>query len=229
MKKSFKKDLLNFSKTFSFEDNLILPTIYGEEDKFLDQIENNLNVKIITRGNIIKIEGLEENVNLAKKLLNNLYNLATIEYSEKNLNQTIETLKLIINKKHPTYSALSLYFIIDNDLVSDKKVVFNLFEIIINDTSLDKEIKNLVIYKKALFYAAEIDDNENELLDILSPLINSESVWKSHALYLMGEYYFSKNQKQKAKEFYKKIIASENTNPDIKKEVQKRLNRDFSE
>ena len=77
MKKSFKKDLLNFSKTFSFEDNLILPTIYGEGDKFLDQIENSLNVKIITRGNIIKIEGLEENVNLAKKLLNNLYNLAT--------------------------------------------------------------------------------------------------------------------------------------------------------
>ena len=77
MKKNFKKDLLNFSKTFSFEDNLILPTIYGEGDKFLDQIENSLNVKIITRGNIIKIEGLEENVNLAKKLLNNLYNLAT--------------------------------------------------------------------------------------------------------------------------------------------------------
>jgi len=39
----------------------------------------------------------------------------------------------------------------------------------------------------------------------------------------------SKNQKQKAKEFYEKIIASENTNPDIKKEVQKKLNRDFSE
>ena len=77
MKKSFKKDLLNFSKTFSFEDNLILPTIYGEGDKFLGQIEKSLNVKIITRGNIIKIEGLEENVNLAKKLLNNLYNLAT--------------------------------------------------------------------------------------------------------------------------------------------------------
>ena len=68
LNKSFKKDLLNFSKTFSFEDNLILPTIYGEGDKFLDQIENSLNVKIITRGNIIKIEGLEENVNLAKKL-----------------------------------------------------------------------------------------------------------------------------------------------------------------
>ena len=164
-----------------------------------------------------------------KKEISDNYNSIIIEYSENSKDETANKLIEIIGKKDPTYSPLSLYFIIDNDLVSDKKVVFNLFEIIINDTSLDKEIKNLVIYKKALFYAAEIDDNENDLLNILNPLINSESVWKSHALYLMGEYYFSKNQKQKAKEFYEKIIASENTNPEINKEAQKRLNRDFSE
>ena len=164
-----------------------------------------------------------------KKQISDNYNSIIIEYSENSKDETANKLIEIIGKKDPTYSPLSLYFIIDNDLVSDKKVVFNLFKIIINDTSLDKEIKNLVIYKKALFYAAEIDDNENDLLNILNPLINSESVWKSHALYLMGEYYFSKNQKQKAKEFYEKIIASENTNSDINKEVQKRLNRDFSE
>ena len=164
-----------------------------------------------------------------KKEISDNYNSIIIEYSENSKDETANKLIEIIGKKDPTYSPLSLYFIIDNDLVSDKKVVFNLFKTIINDTSLDKEIKNLVIYKKALFYAAEIDDNENDLLNILNPLINSESVWKSHALYLMGEYYFSKNQKQKAKEFYEKIIASENSNPDINKEVQKRLNRDFSE
>ncbi len=164
-----------------------------------------------------------------KKEISDNYNSIIIEYSENSKDETANKLIEIIGKKDPTYSPLSLYFIIDNDLVSDKKVVFNLFKTIINDTSLDKEIKNLVIYKKALFYAAEIDDNENDLLDILNPLINSESVWKSHALYLMGEYYYSKNQKQKAKEFFEKIISSENTNLDINKEVQKRLNRDFSE
>ena len=164
-----------------------------------------------------------------KKEISDNYNSIIIEYSENSKDETANKLIEIIGKKDPTYSPLSLYFIIDNDLVSDKKVVFNLFKTIINDTSLDKEIKNLVIYKKALFYAAEIDDNENDLLDILNPLINSESVWKSHALYLMGEYYFSKNQKQKAKEFYEKIISSEIINPDINKEVQRRLNRDFSE
>ena len=164
-----------------------------------------------------------------KKDISDSYNSIIIEYSDSNKEETANKLIEIINKKDPTYSTLSLYFIIDNDLVSDKTVMYNLFQTIISDTSLDKEIKNLVIYKKALFYAEEIENNENGLLDMLKPLINSESVWRSHALYLMGEYYFSKNQKQKAKEFYEKIIASENTNPDINKEVQKRLNRDFSE
>ena len=178
---------------------------------------------------VTAVYSLDKYLTNKKKEISDNYNSIIIEYSENSKDETANKLIEIIGKKDPTYSPLSLYFIIDNNLVSDKKVVFNLFKTIINDTSLDKEIKNLVIYKKALFYAAEIDDNENDLLDILNPLINSESVWKSHALYLMGEYYFSKNQKQKAKEFYEKIIASENTNPDINKEVQKRLNRDFSE
>jgi predicted negative regulator of RcsB-dependent stress response len=164
-----------------------------------------------------------------KKDISDSYNSIIIDYSKNSKDETANKLINIINKKDPTYSPLSLYFIIDNDLVSDKKVVFDLFQTIINDTSLDKEIKNLITYKKALFYAAEVDDNENGLLDILNPLINSESVWKSHALYLMGEYYYSKNQKQKAKEFYEKIITLKNTNSDINKEVQKRLNRDLSE
>ena len=178
---------------------------------------------------VTAVYSLDKYLTNKKKEISDNYNSIIIEYSENSKDETANKLIEIIGKKDPTYSPLSLYFIIDNDLVSDKKVVFNLFQKIINDTSLDKEIKNLVIYKKALFYAAEIDDNENDLLDILNPLINSETVWKSHALYLMGEYYFSKNQKQKAKEFYEKIIASENTNSDINKEVQKRLNRDFSE
>ena len=178
---------------------------------------------------VTAVYSLDKYLTNKKKEISDNYNSIIIEYSENSKDETANKLIEIIGKKDPTYSPLSLYFIIDNDLVSDKKVVFNLFQKIINDTSLDKEIKNLVIYKKALFYAAEIDDNENDLLDILNPLINSESVWKSHALYLMGEYYYSKNQKQKAKEFFEKIISSENTNLDINKEVQKRLIRDFSE
>ena len=71
--------------------------------------------------------------------------------------------------------------------------------------------------------------DENELLKILNPLMNSKTVWKTHALYLIAEYYYSKNEKIKSKEFFNKILTSESTNQDIIKKAQKRLNRDLSE
>ena len=133
----------------------------------------------------------------------------------------------LINKKDPTYSTLALYFIIDNKLILDQLKINNLFDVVIENVPLDKEIKNLIIYKKALFNAD--NSNENELLNILNPLINSKSIWKTHGLYLMAEYFYSKNEKQKAKEFFTKILTLENANQDLKIEAQKRLNRDLSE
>jgi len=88
-------------------------------------------------------------------------------------------------------------------------------------------MRNLVIYKKALFNADQTQ--ESDLLNILNPLINCDSVWKSHALYLMAEYFYSKNQKQKSKEFFNQIISLENSNSDIKFQAEKRLNRDLSD
>jgi len=67
------------------------------------------------------------------------------------------------------------------------------------------------------------------MLKILSPVTNSKSVWKSHALYLLAEYFYSKNEKQKSKEFFNQILLTENANQDLVKEAQKRLNRDLGE
>lgn len=97
----------------------------------------------------------------------------------------------------------------------------------INKTKLDKEIKNLNIYKKGLYNSNSV--SENELLMILNPLINSESIWKSHALYLVAEYFYSKDEKQKAKDFFDQIITLPQVNSDIKETTQKRLNRDYRE
>ena len=97
----------------------------------------------------------------------------------------------------------------------------------IKDTSLDSEINNLIIYKKALYNADNAQ--ESDLLNMLNPLINSKSVWKSHSLYLMAEYFYANNQKQKAKEFFNQIVNLENSNPDIRLQAEKRLNRDLSE
>ena len=60
-------------------------------------------------------------------------------------------------------------------------------------------------------------------------MINSESIWKSHTLYLLAEFFYSKNEKQKAKEFFNQILVIPNANNMIKTESQKRLNRDLSE
>ena len=162
-----------------------------------------------------------------KKEISNKFNLTTLAYSEKTKEKTIQNLVEIINEQDPTYSTLSLYFIIDNKLISNQSEINSYFDILIENVTLDKEIKNLVIYKKALFNADKAQ--EGDLLSILNPLINSKSVWKSHALYLMAEYFYSKDQKQKSKEFFNQIITLENPNTDIKTQAQKRLNRDLSD
>ena len=162
-----------------------------------------------------------------KQRVSDTFNLVTIEYSENNKEKTTTKLIEIINEKDPTYSPLSLYFIIDNELISDQKQINKLFDILIDQTSLDDEINNLVIYKKALFNADQ--SSEGDLLNLLNPLINSKSVWKSHALHLMAEYFYAKEQNQKAKEFFNQIISLENPNPDIRLQAEKRLNRDLSE
>ena len=64
-----------------------------------------------------------------------------------------------------------------------------MFNILIDKTSLEKEIKNLIIYK-GLYNADQI--SENELLEILNPIIRSESVWSSHALYLLASIFIQK-------------------------------------
>ena len=162
-----------------------------------------------------------------KKELSDTFNSIVIDYSDKKKENTANSLIEIINMKDPTYSPLSLYFIIDNNLINNQEKINSLFDVLIKDTSLESEIRNLIIYKKALYNADNAQ--ESDLLNMLNPLINSKSVWKSHSLYLMGEYFYAKNQNQKAKEFFNQIIVLENSNPDIRLQAQKRLNRDLSE
>ncbi len=162
-----------------------------------------------------------------KKEISNKFNSTTISYSEKTKDLTTKKLVEIINEQDPTYSPLALYFIIDNQLISNDSEINSYFDVLIDEISMDKEIKNLVIYKKALFNADTAQ--ESDLLNMLNPLIKSESVWKSHALYLMAEYFYSKDQKQKSKEFFNQIVSLESSNSDIKLQAEKRLNRDLSD
>ena len=49
------------------------------------------------------------------------FNKITIDYSESNKEKTAKDLIQIVNEKNSTYSPLSLYFIIDNELIKEKK------------------------------------------------------------------------------------------------------------
>jgi len=133
----------------------------------------------------------------------------------------------VVKSKDATYSPLALYHLLDNNLLENNEEINTLFNELIEKTNLENEIKNLIIYKKALFNSDFV--SENELLKILNPVINSESIWKSHALYLMAEFFYSKDEKKKAKEFFSQILVLPNANDAIKAESQKRLTRDLGE
>ena len=213
------------------DEDLSIINTNTRNEKIKNFFVNNKNKLIfgiiILLAGIVGIYSFDKHQINKKRQVSDTFNLVTIEYSEKNKEKTTTKLIEIINQKDQTYSPLSLYFIIDNKLISDQKQINELFDILIEQTSLDDEIKNLVIYKKALFNADQ--SSEGDLLNLLNPLINSKSVWKSHALYLMAEYFYAKEQKQKAKEFYNQIISLETSNPDIRTQADKRLNRDLSE
>ena len=110
--------------------------------------------------------------------------------------------------------------------MNDQKQINNFFDIVIKSQE-EKEIKNLIVFKKALYNAEII--SENELLNILNPILKSESVWKSHALLLMADYFEHGNNFIKSKDFLQEIVDSELVNNEIRIEAERRLKRKFGD
>jgi predicted negative regulator of RcsB-dependent stress response len=194
---------------------------------FINNKRNLIMVFSIILVAVIGYLSIKEMKEQNKIKLANQFNIVTINFKIENKQKTIDQLIKLVNENDVTYSPLALYFLIDNNLIDNQNEINSLFDRLISETDLDLEIKNLIIYKKALFNSNF--SSENDLLKILSPIINSESIWKSHSLYLIAEYFYSKGQMQKAKEFFNQILLLPNANNDIKLESQKRLNRDLGE
>ena len=176
---------------------------------------------------IFSIFALEEAEDRKRIKLSNQYFEAIISFGNGDKEKAKKILNKIMIEKDKTYSPLALYFLIDNKLIVSKDLINRNYDNIINNSNLEEEIKFLIIYKKALYNSDYI--TENELIDILSPIINSKSIWKSHSLYLLGEYFMSKNEEQKAKEFYETILTLDNSNNKIKALAEKRIQNEFSE
>lgn len=155
------------------------------------------------------------------------YKYLTLNINTINKTEVMDGLREIILKRDTTYSPLALYYMIDNNLISSVEEVNEYFDILINETDLKEEIRLLNIYKKGLYNSNF--SNEDKLLEILKPLLDKDNEWKSHSQYLMAEFYYFKKNMAKAKEFYEKILLDKNLIDPIKLEVQKRLQRDFSD
>ncbi len=97
------------------------------------------------------------------------------------LNQQEKSKKIykeIITSKNKFYSLLALNSIIDNDLEQNNEEVLELFNIVEN-IKIEKEQKNLVKLKKALYLIKISKDNEGEKL--LGEIISDNSIWKETA------------------------------------------------
>ncbi len=116
-----------------------------------------------------------------------------------------EILKNIIISKNDTYATLALFLILDKKLFKDENEVIDLFDNVLKNNKFDEDIKNLLIFKKAIFQSNFV--SENQLLESLKPLMKKETVWKPHALLLLGDFYLSKGEKNKAKEFYNELLS----------------------
>ena len=153
--------------------------------------------------------------------LSERYIEAKVYLEDKDTNKAENILKNIIFENDSTYSSLSLFLILNENLIEDKNEVIKLFNHILENCKFDKEIENLIIYKKALFETSFVD--ESKLLVSLNPLLNSDSLWKPHALMLLGDYYFSKKQNIKAKEFYLEVMKLKNLNQELYNKTRNQL------
>tara|TARA_B100001769_G_C21874897_1_gene473317 strand:+ start:50 stop:634 length:585 start_codon:yes stop_codon:yes gene_type:complete len=134
--------------------------------------------------------------------ISNEFNIARLLIEKEKLGDAKEIFYEIIEKKSEFYSPLSLYLIIENNMEEDNEKILKSFDKIIKIKGIEKENKNLIKIKKALFL---IDNNfdEQKILDELNSIINSESIWKKESIEIIGDYFLNKGDKLKSEEFYK--------------------------
>ena len=157
-----------------------------------------------------------------KILLSENYIQAKIYLESGNKTEALEILKKVIFSNDPTYSTLSFFMILNENLVNETNEVSRLFDYLLENNKFDKEIRNLLLYKKVLYKSNYVD--ELKLLEETKTLLyNEESVWRAHALLLLGDFYFSRKEYIKAKDFYIQTLSIKNLHPDLYVQANSRL------
>ena len=156
-----------------------------------------------------------------KILLTENYIEAKVYSENGDRNKAKNILKTIIFANDSTYSTLSLFLILNENLIVEEKELFSLFDHVLENNKFEKEVRNLIIFKKALFQSNSV--SEIELLETVNPLINTETLWKPHALLLLGDYFVSKQEYLKAKEFYIQILSLKNLHKELYEQARSQL------
>jgi len=162
-----------------------------------------------------------ENQERKKILLSENYIQAKIYLENGNKNEALNTLKKVIFANDPTYSTLSFFLILNQNLISDYKEISALYDHLLENNKFEEELRNLLIYKKALFSSNFV--NESKLLETIKPLLNTDTLWKPHALLLLGDYFMSKGENIKAREFYQQILSINNLHKDLYDQARSQL------
>ena len=196
-KKSRIKKFYESNKIFIFSFILILIILFGSFSFYLEKQERK------------------------KILLSENYIQAKIYLENGNKNEALNTLKKVIFANDSTYSTLSFFLILNQNLISDYKEISALYDHLLENNNFEKELRNLLIYKKSLFSSNSV--SETELLETIKPLLNTDTLWKPHALLLLGDYFMSKGENIKAREFYQQILSMNNLHKDLYDQAKSQL------
>jgi len=101
------------------------------------------------------------------------------------------------------------------------KEISVLYDHLLENNNFEEELRNLLIYKKALFNSDFV--NESELLETIKPLLKKDTLWKPHGLLLLGDYFVSKGENIKAIEFYQQILSINNLHKNLYDQAKSQL------
>ena len=146
---------------------------------------------------------------------------AKVLLMNNNNSKSLEILRKIILKDDRIYSPLSLFLIIDQDLETNEEIIIEYFDKVLSIKNIEKEDLNLLRLKKAIFISAK--SNEQDILNLLNPVINTDSVWKNQSLKFIGDYFFSLNQFKKASQYYSILLDTEDENIDLN-DIKRKMN-----
>ena len=157
-----------------------------------------------------------------KILLSENYIQAKVYLENGNKAKALETLKNITFSNDATYSILSFFMILNENLINENDEISKLFDHLLENNKFDKNIENLFHYKKTLFKSNYV--SEEKLLETAKPLLNSEDIlWKGHGLMLIGDFYFSRKEYIKARDFYSQILEIKNLQPELYEKAKLKL------